>query len=330
MNLNAIVSVVAINGKKRNTSKWCSMKKCIVSLTCGCSHKASFYVAAFWFFAASLSCVSSGGKYVFDLDYDQTKTSTREVPHWMIMVEKRWVAEMSDSKEKNWLDHAQLINGEGYRFDYKVPSVVAVPIVVLPPLLYGHVSEYRFTVFTPGYAATTIYPLGIYNDGPFAQDDGSLAPFSTPVLLWTGKSTCLAGSHNDGNFPLGGEKQADGSFRSRIPFRKVTVRSFSPDGRDDRLLEHQDRLWRNSRNYTFAAQLNALSEAIAKNQLNRTSPEIRALLLDAINQQYKVFNEELSTTTRHNVAKDSGISSRAQKAYETIQRWAAQSPRGNK
>lgn len=147
--------------------------------------------------------------------------------------------------------------------------------------------EFRLTVFCPGFAATTVYPMGTYNRPPKAGK--VTGEWDSPSIMWCEPMGTSFGSRRDSS-PVGKVTFRGVEILADIPVSRLTTRySTVPDAGSlevppGGVRAPDGRAGKGSKK-AFAVQVVSLAEAIRKGQLDNVASEARDVVRRAIRLQ---------------------------------------------
>jgi hypothetical protein len=250
----------------------------------------------------ALGC-HGGERMTFVLEWEGVDPAMGQYPPTLVLTETRSLSFLvPDSPVNTSLGSANVAVVLGDRLLCDVPKLSYGLLV--PPVLVVGVAEHRLTVFTPGYAAATVYPEGLYN----ARVGEAINPYDRPTLLRA--ENYVIGTHRnaiDTFLELRGEEDGRESYCLRLrklPLKKPLPRLNSAWS----LGSIYDEV------YTFYSQVASLDEAIAAGCLRGAGPEERRLLAEAIRLEHDAFVSTL--------AEPAYMVETMRPEYQRIQKWA--------
>jgi len=222
-----------------------------------------------------------GDRVRFLLEWEDVDPSIKLYPPTLALAETRRLSTLlPDSQMLSTLESASLSSVLGNRLQCKIPNLG--PGLFMPPLFATRVPEYRLTIYTPGYAAVTIYPAGSAN----VVHGNRESSFSVPALLRT--DGYVQGTHFDAmDTMLELRQDVDGGELFVVRLRKLPLRKALPRRQSSATFSPVGTLYDDV--YTFYSQLASLVEAVSAGQLDKVSDEARRILADAVHTEYRSF-----------------------------------------
>lgn len=253
------------------------------------------------FLAAACSCGCHGGEHIrFNLRWENLPP-TAEHPCTFVLAETRCVAVGADVQSSARLEGARawVISADVLEGDVPVLSPQFPPFIFLPPLVMGLDREYRLTLFSPGYAAVTLYPEGMGNE-KLDYRKMPTSPWDTPMFLEVNDSKSHTGKDAKVEVPF--SPGLDGPAYE-IRFRRLPLDRVRPADA-----------------YTFREQLKSLNEAIAAGSLLWIKLDERRVLGEAIRPEKELMVAAIRQARIH-VPVD--LASDLTTLYDRVQAWCA-------
>lgn len=243
-------------------------------------------------------------EFVFMLSFFRDESAPTAIPQYAVLCESRILGNDLEFVRASELTRATLECLQGDTFSCNVPKVTGwlkwLPGVPWPhsPLL--NTSEFRFTIFCPGYTATTVYPYGIYNSP--ASNPPVRPRWDRPGILSEPLHSKF-GTHNDVS-PI-----------ERVTVRGSTTAAVVPIESLD--LAYADR----GPQQPFVVQVKALAEAIRAKQLRSADKELKALILESVERQFAAYSKNVDDYRNQPSYSDSELRKEATEALAAIRTW---------
>jgi hypothetical protein len=242
----------------------------------------AFLLSEFVCCAGAPSTSPSGERMTFFIEWEGVDPSLHLYPPALILTETRSFSQgIPDGQVRTTLRKAGLSVVLGNRFTCEVPNLGNGAFV--PLWLTAYDNEHRFTVFTPGYAAATVYPRGLRNhpqDPNEAPDPDDL--FAKPTLLRA--EDYEIGTHlNARDTHLASRHEASGENVFVLRLRKLPLEKPLPRWDFFGAPSLYDEV------FTFYSQLASLKQAIGAHYLDKADKEQRRILGEAVRLEYESF-----------------------------------------
>ena len=246
---------------------------------------------------------SQDAVYEFQIEFEREGEDSPSLPEYVVLSEERVLDGDMEFYHSSSIKSASMTLVKSAHLPVVVPSMqgstTCIPLIPLSPRSLE--PEFRITIFSPGYTATTVYPLGIYNR-PVRRGE-VVGQWDSPGILSTGAMRTYFGCHRD-----------------VVPLEPVT---FSEDAvvAELALQTLHTTYSEKAPKQAFVIQVTSLAEAISEKELDDVPTAVRKLVADAIAEQRAVDSDPDWLKDRRDRL-DRRLREGLDAAYGVIEYWA--------
>ena len=207
---------------------------------------------------------------------NDTRGEQSSFGEYVVLEEMLWFRDHFEGSNYSRFASGKMLLCEGSSFDCRIPVLRYWYFGILN-ICFTDGHDYRVTVFRPGYAVTTVYPMGRVN----AEYDPKNYPWNGPRILTSACPSNGYGLHKRAYERTEYQEKVNGIITSSIPMWRLPLPTI--DSMDIGV---------------FIVQMKSLAAAIGRDQLGNVDMNTRQLVFDTIRLEYEYWRQAICDSTR--------------------------------